>query len=68
MDYLSFTKAIVLKHIDGQNHKVFLFGSREFGNVSNFSVIDIRWNGNKTHRSQNYLSDGTRTREELGTL
>ncbi len=41
MDFLSFTKAIVLKHIDGQNHKVFLFGSRAFGNVSNFSDIDI---------------------------
>ena len=41
MDYLSITKEIVLKHIDGQNHKVFLFGSRAVGNVSNFSDIDI---------------------------
>jgi predicted nucleotidyltransferase len=47
MDYLFIAKNIVLKHIDVQNYKVFLFGSRAVGNVSKFSDLDIGIMGTK---------------------
>ena len=47
MDYLSIAKNIVLKHIDVQNYKVFIFGSRAIGNVSKFSDLDIGVIGTK---------------------
>lgn len=47
MDYLSIAKEIVIKHVDVQNYKVFLFGSRAVGNVSNFSDLDIGFMGTK---------------------
>ena len=47
MDYLSIAKNIVLKHIDVQNYKVFIFGSRAVGNVSKFSDLDIGVIGTK---------------------
>ena len=47
MDYLSIAKNIVLKHIDVQNYKVFIFGSRAVGNVSKFNDPDIGFMGTK---------------------
>ena len=47
MDYLTIAKNIVLKHIDVQNYKVFIFGSRAVGNVSKFSDLDIGVIGTK---------------------
>jgi predicted nucleotidyltransferase len=47
MDYLTIAKNIVLKHIDVQNYKVFIFGRRAVGNVSKFSDLDIGVIGTK---------------------
>ncbi len=45
IDYIDFTKKIVLRHLPKNEYKVFLFGSRAVGNAKPKSDIDNRYWG-----------------------
>ncbi len=46
-DYLDITKKIILRHLDTNQYKVFLFGSRAVGNAKEMSDIDVGIKGDK---------------------
>lgn len=41
VNYLDLTKKIILKHLDCNKYKIFLFGSRACGNEKPYSDIDV---------------------------